>query len=74
MPTPIEHIDAAAMKLSPEARADAAEKLCPSLQCREDVEAEWDVEIARRIRQIDAGEVECLPWETVMAELRAQFS
>jgi putative addiction module component (TIGR02574 family) len=61
------------MKLSPEERADLAEMLWLSVDSAEEVEAAWDEEIARRIRQIDAGEVECVPWETAMAELRAKY-
>ena len=37
------------------------------------VDAAWEAEIARRIQQIDSGEVECVPWETVLAELRTRF-
>ncbi len=73
MPTPIEQIRAEAMKLSPEERAELAEMLWLSVDSAEEVEAAWDEEIARRIRQIDAGEVECVPWDTVMAELRAKY-
>jgi putative addiction module component (TIGR02574 family) len=73
MPTPIEHIEAEAMKLSPEERAELAERLWTSVHSADEVEAAWDAEIARRIRQIDAGEVECVPWETVMSNLRAKF-
>lgn len=73
MPTPIEKIRAEAMKLSPEERADLAEMLWLSVDSAEEVDAAWDEEIARRIRQIDAGDVECVPWETVMAELRAKY-
>ena len=73
MPTPIEHIHAEAMKLSPEERADLAEMLWLSVESAEEVEAAWDEEIALRIRQIDAGEVECVPWDTVMAGLRAKY-
>ena len=34
-----------------------------------DVEAAWAGEIDRRISQIDAGEVELVPWEDVKARL-----
>ena len=37
------------------------------------VDAAWEAEIARRIQQIDSGAVECVPWETVMAEMRSKF-
>ena len=73
MPTPIEIVEAEAMKLTPRERADLADKLWVSAQSEEDVDAAWDAEIARRIRQIDSGEVECLPWDTVMSDLRVKF-
>lgn len=72
MPTPIETIEAEAMKLSPGERADLAERLWHSVHSAEEVEAAWDEEIARRVQQIDAGEVECIPWDTVIARLRTK--
>jgi putative addiction module component (TIGR02574 family) len=62
-----------AMKLSPEERADLADKLWLSVNSQEDVDAAWEIEIERRMRQIDTGEVEMIPWETVMANLRAKL-
>lgn len=73
MTTPIEAVEAQAMKLTPSERADLADKLWLSVNSREEVDAAWDAEIARRIEQIDSGEVECVPWETVMAEMRAKY-
>ncbi len=73
MPTPIEIIEAEAMKLTPNERADLADKLWISAHSKEEVDAAWEAEIERRIQQIDSGEVECTPWETVMAELRTKF-
>jgi putative addiction module component (TIGR02574 family) len=73
MPSPIEIIEAEAMKLSPSERADLADKLWLSVHSKEEVEAAWDAEIARRIQEMDAGEVEGIPWEAVMAELRAKL-
>ena len=72
MPTPQEIVETQAMKLSPTERADLADKLWLSVHSRDEVDAAWEEEIVRRIRQIDAGEVECVPWATVMAELRAK--
>ena len=40
---------------------------------RRDLDAAWEAEIARRIQQIDSGEVECIPWEAVMTEMRGKF-
>ena len=73
MTTPIQAVEAQAMKLTPSERADLADKLWLSVNSREEVDAAWDAEIARRIEQIDSGEVECVPWETVMAEMRAKY-
>ena len=73
MPTPIEVVEAQAMKLAPSERADLADKLWLSVHSKEEVDAAWDAEIARRIRQVDSGEVECIPWEEAMAELAAKF-
>jgi putative addiction module component (TIGR02574 family) len=34
-----------------------------------DVEAAWSAEIERRIVEIDAGEVELIPWDDVRSEV-----
>ena len=73
MPTPIEAVEAQAMKLAPSERADLADKLWLSVHSKEEVDAAWDAEIAGRIRQVDSGEVECIPWEEAMAELGAKL-
>ncbi|MDP3225309.1 MAG: addiction module protein, partial [Rubrivivax sp.] len=67
-------VEAEAMKLTPSERADLADRLWLSVNTRDEVDAAWEAEIARRMQQIDSGEVECIPWETVMAELRAKYS
>ena len=36
------------------------------------VEAAWAEEIERRVRQLDSGEVEAVPWEDVKARLMAR--
>ncbi|MBS0444956.1 MAG: addiction module protein [Proteobacteria bacterium] len=66
---PVEALEAEAMKLSPLERAELADRLWLSVHTREEVDAAWEAEVERRIRQIDAGEVECVPWEAVMTEL-----
>jgi putative addiction module component (TIGR02574 family) len=52
-------------------RAELAGLLIESLEAEPDpdVEAAWAEEVERRIRQVDAGEVEMIPWEQVRAEL-----
>ena len=52
-------------------RAALAGLLLESLEAEpeSDVEGAWAEEIERRLRQIDAGEVELVPWEDVKKRL-----
>ncbi len=54
-----------ALGLPESERADLAAKLLESLDgAKEDgVEEAWNREIARRLADIDAGEVELVPWD-----------
>ncbi|MBK1680707.1 addiction module protein [Rhodocyclus tenuis] len=60
----------AAMQLSPDQRVALAEQLWVSVDTPEAAAAAWDEEIARRVAQLDAGEVATVPAEQVFAELR----
>jgi putative addiction module component (TIGR02574 family) len=56
-----------AMRLPVEARARLAAELLGSLDDMDDVdpaehEAAWSAEIVERMRQLEAGEVETVPW------------
>ncbi|MGQ0570049.1 MAG: addiction module protein [Armatimonadota bacterium] len=53
-----------ALKLSPEERAALAVSLLESLEdvVDEDAEAAWAAEIAKRIQELDSGEVAPVPW------------
>jgi putative addiction module component (TIGR02574 family) len=57
-------------------RAELAARLLETLDGEpdEDVEAAWAEEIERRVRQIDAGEVELIPWNEVRAKLFARLN
>lgn len=68
-----DEIAAEAMRLTPQERADLADKLWVSVDTPEEVAAAWDAEIARRIARLDSGEVETIPFEQVMSELRAKL-
>jgi putative addiction module component (TIGR02574 family) len=68
-----EQIAAEAMQLSPEQRADLADKLLLSVDTPDAVAAAWAAEIERRIAQLDKGEVETIPFEDVIAEQRAKL-
>ena len=57
-----------ALALPAEDRAAIAGSLIGSLDddvADEDAEAQWSAEIARRIAQADAGEVQPIPWSVV---------
>ena len=69
-----DQIAAEAMRLSPEERADLADKLWVSVDTPEAVATAWDAEIERRIAQIDSGEVETIPFEQVLAKTRAMIA
>lgn len=68
-----EQIKSAAMKLTPEERADLADLLWVSVATREEVKAAWDAEIEKRVAAMEAGKVEFVPAEQVMAELRVKL-
>ena len=65
-----------ALDLPESARADIAAKLLESLEPGFDagVEAAWKKEVAKRMAEIDAGEVETVPWEQVRNELFDRLS
>ena len=60
----------AALELGEEERAALAEALVSSLPGETPLAEGWDAELAERLRQIDSGEVEMIPWEVVDQELR----
>ena len=61
-----------ALKLPPEARAALAGTLLDSLDENVDRDAEsaWEAEIVMRLKEIDEGEVNLIPW----AEARARIA
>ena len=63
-----------AMRLSAEERADLADKLWMSVDTPEAVAAAWDVEIERRIADLDSGKTVGVPVEHVLAEIRAMIA
>ena len=52
-----QQVAGAEMKLTPDERVELAEKLWGSVDSPEAIAAAWDLEIERRIAQLDAGEV-----------------
>jgi putative addiction module component (TIGR02574 family) len=61
------------LALPPEARAALAGSLIDSLdqELDEDVEAAWELEVARRLRELDEGEVAAIPWSEARRQIAA---
>ena len=66
-----EQLEVAALHLPRDERARLAEALISSLDEESEVERAWNVEIRRRVAELDAGTVETIPAEQVFAELNA---
>jgi len=72
MATPVEDLFKRASNLGEQDRATLAGLLLESLEHEvdEDIESAWLEEIERRIRELDADDVDLVPWEEVKAKLR----
>ena len=78
----IEQLTAQALDLPIEERSALAKTLLESLdplhedflegETEEEVERAWEIEIKRRIEEIDNGTVTCLPWEEVKERIEAK--
>jgi len=73
MPTPLEIIEAEAMKLSPQERGALADKLVDSLDPVDALGPEWREEIARRVADMEAGRTRFTPADEAMAQLAAHI-
>ena len=71
MPTPIslEAVEAQAMKLSAQDRADLADRLWLSVTGAEELDAGWEAEIRRRVAADDAGLTRYMPAQEAMERL-----
>ena len=60
-----------AMKLPDTVRARIAEALISSLDTPADqnVDRAWQIEIDKRLHEIDSGAVKCIPWEEIRDRL-----
>ncbi|MCY1054959.1 addiction module protein [Nannocystis sp. SCPEA4] len=65
-----------AMALPPEQRRELAERLLDSVQepSSPEIEEAQYQEVLRRLRDIEEGKEELIPWEQVHAELLAQIA
>ena len=69
----LDSVEAAALKLSAEERAELIERLIDTVLPAPRLHPAWEGEIARRIAEMDAGLVEGIPAEKVFADLRAMI-
>jgi putative addiction module component (TIGR02574 family) len=69
----LEAVEAAAMKLSAEERAELIERLIDTVLPAPPLRPAWEAEIARRVVEMDAGLVEGIPAEQVFARMRAMI-
>ena len=67
----VEELSRRAKELSPDERVKLAEEILATVHdVDEDVDAEWDAEIRRRIAEIEAGTAQLISAEEVFARLR----
>ena len=71
MPNDLEAIEAQALMLNPEERAQLADRLIASLFQDKEVEEAWATEVERRIEEIEAGRSKLIPAADAIARARA---
>ena len=70
MSSQLEMLKAQALKLSPEERAQLAERLIASVFQDNEIEDAWAVEVERRIKEIEAGRAQLIPAADAIARAR----
>ena len=71
MSNQLEIVEAQALKLSPEERAQLADRLITSLFEDHEIEDAWAVEVERRIEEIESGRAKLIPAADSIARARA---
>jgi putative addiction module component (TIGR02574 family) len=71
MSTQLEIVEAQALSLTPEERAQLADRLITSLFDDQNIEEAWAVEVERRIKDIEGGQVKLIPASEAIARARA---
>ena len=75
MPLTLEQTTSDALSLADEERAQLAHILISSVDFEgEDFSAEWDVEVARRVKEIDSGQAQGRPAANVVRDIRARYA
>lgn len=71
MPNQLALVEAQALKLTAEERAQLADRLLASLSEDHEVEEAWAVEVERRIEEVESGRAQLLPAAEAIARARA---
>jgi putative addiction module component (TIGR02574 family) len=71
MSSQLEAVEAQALKLTAEERAQLADRLIASLFADHEVEEAWAVEVERRIEEIESGRAKLVPAAEALARARA---
>jgi putative addiction module component (TIGR02574 family) len=71
MSSQLESVESEAMKLTAEERAQLADRLIASLFEDAEIEDAWDVEVERRIAEIEAGRSKLIPASEAITRARA---
>ena len=71
MSSQLETVATEAMKLTAEERAQLADRLIASLFEDADVEDAWEIEVERRVEEIEAGRSKLIPASEAIARARA---
>jgi len=71
MSSQLEMLEAQALKLSPEERAQLADRWIASLFQDNEIEDAWAVEVERRIKEIEGGRAQLSPAADAIARARA---
>jgi len=71
MSNQLEIVEAQALKLSPEERAQLADRLITSLFEDHEIEDAWAAEVERRVDEIESGRVKLIPSAESIARARA---
>jgi len=70
MSSQLEIVEAQALKLSAEERAELADRLIASLFRDHEIEGAWAVEVERRIEEIESGRAKLIPAAEAVARAR----
>ena len=71
MPNQLALVEAQALKLTAEERAQLADRLLASLSGDHEVEEAWAAEVERRIEEVEGGRAQLLPAAEAIARARA---